>query len=100
MEKENNTDESGSSENKIPQLNSLKPFEFESKSNIGNINSSCSHDEEEGAEYEVKRISKRSGASAVQKQLLADVLHNRIQSCSFIKNRPQHRCFAMKFMEF
>ena len=40
MEKENNTDESDVSENEIPDLNSLKPFEFEPKTNIGHINSS------------------------------------------------------------
>ena len=40
MEKENNTDESNFSENEIPDLNSLKAFEFEPKANIGDINSS------------------------------------------------------------
>ena len=40
MEKENNTDESDFSENEIPDLNSLKPFEFEPKTNIRDINSS------------------------------------------------------------
>ena len=40
MQKENNTDESGFSEREIPDLNSLKSFEFESKINIGDINSS------------------------------------------------------------
>ena len=55
--KENNSDESGYFENEIPDLNSLKPFEFEPKTNIGDINSSSSDDEEEGAEYKVKRIS-------------------------------------------
>ena len=40
MEKENNTDESDFSENEIPDLNSLKPFEFEPKRNIEDINSS------------------------------------------------------------
>ena len=33
MEKENNTDESDFSENEISDLNSLKPFEFEPKTN-------------------------------------------------------------------
>ena len=33
MEKENNTNESDISENEIPDLNSLKPFEFEPKTN-------------------------------------------------------------------
>ena len=40
MEKENNSDESDFSENEIPDLNSLKPFEFEPKPNIGDISSS------------------------------------------------------------
>ena len=53
-EKENNSDESDFSENEIPDLNSLKPFEFELKANIGDINSSSSDDEEEGAKYKVK----------------------------------------------
>ena len=57
MKKENNTDGSDSSENEIPDLDSLKPFEIEPKANIGDINSSSSDDEEEGAEYKVKRIS-------------------------------------------
>ena len=56
IEKENNSDESDYSENKIPDLNSLKPFKFKSKTNR-DINSSSSDDEEEGAEYKVKRIS-------------------------------------------
>ena len=45
------------SKNEIPDLNSLKPSEFEPKPNIGDINSSSSYDEEEGAEYKVKWIS-------------------------------------------
>ena len=57
MEKENNSNESDFSENEIRDLNSLKPFKFKSKTNIGDINSSSSDDEEEGAEYKVKRIS-------------------------------------------
>ena len=39
MEKENNIDESDFSENEIPDLNSLNPFEFEPKTNIKDINS-------------------------------------------------------------
>ena len=53
MEKENNTDESDFSENEIPHLNSLKPFKFEPKTNIGDINSSSSDDEVEDIEYKV-----------------------------------------------
>ena len=40
MEKENTTDESDCSENEMPGLVSLKPFEFERKTNIGDMNSS------------------------------------------------------------
>ena len=53
--KENNNDKSDFSENEIPDLNSLKPFKFEPKTNVGYIISSSSDDEEEGAEYKVKR---------------------------------------------
>ena len=49
IEKGNNSDE-----NEIPDLNSLKPSEFEPKTNIIDINSSSSDDEEEGAEVKVK----------------------------------------------
>ena len=58
MEKENKRHESDFSENEIPDLNSLKPFEFEPNTNIGDIISSSSDDQEEGAECKVKRISK------------------------------------------
>ena len=57
MEKENNSDETNFSETEIPDLNSLKLFEFEPKTNIRDINRSSSDDEEEGAEYKVKRVS-------------------------------------------
>ena len=50
--KGNNTDESDFSENEIPDLNSLRPFEFEPKLNIGYINRGSSDDEKK-----VKRIS-------------------------------------------
>ena len=55
MDKENNSDKSDFSENEIPDLNSLKPFKMEPKTNIGDIISGSSDDEEEGAEYKVKR---------------------------------------------
>ena len=56
IEKENKSDESHLIESEIPDLNPLKPFEFEPTTNIRDINSSSSNDEE-GAEYKVKRIS-------------------------------------------
>ena len=40
-------------------LNCFETFELEPKTNIGDVNSSSSDDEEEGAEYKVKRISNR-----------------------------------------
>ena len=44
-EKENNTDENDFSENEILDVNSLKPFELESKTDIRVINSSSSDDD-------------------------------------------------------
>ena len=68
MEKENNSDESDFSENEIPDLNSLKPFEFEPKTNR-DINSSSS-DDEEGAEYKVKPISNNQWCQCSAKAVL------------------------------
>ena len=45
MEKENCINRTGFSENEIPDLKSLKPFEFEPKTNFYDINSSSSSDE-------------------------------------------------------
>ena len=44
-------------ENEIPNSNSLKPLEFDRKTNIGDINSSTSDNEEEGVEAVVWRCS-------------------------------------------
>ena len=49
MEKEKKTMEV-INENEIPHSISLKPFEFERNTDIGDINSSSSGNEEEGAE--------------------------------------------------
>ena len=46
-DKQNNTDECDFSENEILDLNVLKPFEFESKTNIRVINSSSSDDQKQ-----------------------------------------------------
>ena len=56
MERENSSNESEFSKNETPDLNFLKPFEFEPKTNIRDINISSSDDEEEGAEYKVKQV--------------------------------------------
>ena len=58
MEKENNSNEIDFKENGIPDVNSLK-------ANIGDINSSSSDDEEEGAEYKVSEWCKCSGKAVV-----------------------------------
>ena len=82
-------------ENETPDLNSLKLSDFEPKTNIGDINSSRS-DEEEGAEYKVKLISN----SKVEKQSLTEALQNRFQVYNFIKKRFQDKCFPMKLTKF
>ena len=124
MEKESNSDESDFGEREKPCLNSLKPFKFEPKTNIGDIISSSSDDEEEGAEHKVKRISNNEWCECSAKAFLGicflfiylltlfnvnyktlaahalikiDVFQNRCQACNFIKMRLQHRCFPMKF---
>ena len=55
MEKEKKKRWKWVSENEIPHSNSLKPFEFERNTNIGDINSSSSDNEEECAEAVVWR---------------------------------------------
>ena len=58
MEKENNSNENDFSENEIPDSNSLKPFKFEPNQTSEILTVMMrKNDEEEGAEYEVKRIS-------------------------------------------
>ena len=51
-------------------MNSLKPFEIEPKTKIGDISSSSSDDEEEGAEYKVKRISNNEWRECSAKALV------------------------------
>ena len=52
-------------------LNSLKPFEFEPKTNIGDFNSSSSDDEEEDPEYKVKRTSSSEWCECRSKAVVA-----------------------------
>ena len=89
MEKENNSNESDFKENEIPDLNSLKQKQAEILTVVAVI-----------IRKKVLNIKQVSGASAVQKQSLADVLQNRCQACNFIKKRLQYRCFAMKSTKF
>ena len=67
IEKENNSDESDFIENEIPDLNSLKPFKFEPKTDIGDFISSSSDDEGEEVEYKVKGISNNEGCQCSAK---------------------------------
>ena len=57
MEKENKTDGSDLKKMKYQIQNSLKPFEFEWKTNTEEINSSSSDSEEEGTEAVVWKCS-------------------------------------------
>ena len=61
MQKENNSDKCDFSKNEIPDLNSLKPFEFEPKLNM-----------EEGAEYKVKRISNNESCEVLLRLVFLD----------------------------
>ena len=71
MKKENNSDESNFSENEILDLNYLKPFKFEPKTKIGDINSSSSDDEDEGVKYKVKRKSNNEWCECSAKTLVS-----------------------------
>ena len=68
-------------------LNCFETFELEPKTNIGDVNSSSSDDEEEGAEYKVKRISSRDWCECSAKADVANVLQNRFHAYNFIKKR-------------
>ena len=85
MQKENNSVESDFSENEIPDLNYLKPFKFEPKTNIGDINSSSSDDEEEGAEYKVKWISNNEWCKCSAKVVIRRFLKILIRPATLLK---------------
>ena len=57
----------------------MKPFEFERKTNIGDINSSSSDNEEEGAEVVVWRCS---AASSVENMLLEISQNSQESTCA------------------
>ena len=80
MQKENSSDESDFSENEIPNLNSLKPFKFEPKTNIGDIISSSSVDEDDGVEYKVKRLSNNEWCECSAKAVVDWRLLNSVQN--------------------
>ena len=87
MEKENNTNESDFSENEIPNLNSLEPFEFEPKSNIGDISSS---------QKQPSEVFCYKSPDFIKKEALAEVFS--CQFCKISKNTffyrtPLYDCF-------
>ena len=75
----------------------MKTFKFEPKTNMGDIISSSSDDEEEGAEYKVKQISNNEWCECSAKAIVGRRCSNRCQACNLIKKRLQHMCFPMKF---
>ena len=85
MEKENNSDEIDFSENEIPDLNSLKPFKFGPKTNIGYIISSRSDDEEEGAKYKVKQISNNEWCECSAKALVGRCSSKGVRPATLLK---------------
>ena len=98
VEKENNSDGSDFSENEISDLPifwSILNLNQKQTSEILSVVAVMMR-KKVLAEYKVKQI-RVSGASAVQKRSLADVLQNSCQTCNFIKKRLQHRCFSMNF---
>ena len=83
MEKKNTIDESDFGENEIPDLNSLKPFEFEPKANIADINSSQKQPSE-------VFCNKRCA------QKFRKILH---KLCNFIRNEALAQVFSCEFCE-
>ena len=74
MEKENNTDQSDFHENDIPNLISLKLFEFESKTNIRDIKSS----QKQPSEVFYKKVVLRNFAKFNGKHLYKSLFFNKV----------------------
>ena len=81
MEKENKTDGSDLKKMKYQIQNSLKPFEFEWKTNIEEINSSSSDNEEEGTEAVVW---KGSAAGSVENMSLEILQKSQENTCASV----------------
>ena len=93
MEKENNTNESNFSKIDIPDLNSLKSFEFEPKTNIGDISSSQKQPTEV-----LRNFAKFTG-----KHLCQSLFFNTVTGLSpaiLLKKRLWQRCFPVNFAKF
>ena len=89
-----NTDESDFSENEIQDLNSLKPFEFEPKTNIRNISSSQKQPSEvycnKSYSYKFRKIHRKT----------LDLSHTGLSHTTLLKKRLWHRCFPVIFAKF
>ena len=99
MKKENNTDESDFSGNEIPDLNSLKPFGFESKTNIRDISSS----QKQPAEVFYKKGVPRNFAKFTRKHQCQCLFFNKdagLSPATLLKKRLWHSCFPVNFVKF
>ena len=99
MEKENNTDESDFSENEVPSLNSLKSFEFEPKTNIGDITVVRSSHQRCSVTKDVLRNFEKF----TRKHVCQSLFFNKVAGLSaaiLSKKRLWHRCFPVNFAEF
>ena len=99
MEKENNTDQSDFHENDIPNLISLKLFEFESKTNIRDIKSS----QKQPSEVFYKKVVLRNFAKFNGKHLYKSLFFNKVAGlypATLLKNILWHRCFPVTLSKF
>ena len=83
MEKENKTDGSDLKKMKYQIQNSLKPFEFEWKTNIEEINSSSCDNEEEGTEAVVCKCSEAGSVENMSLEILQKSQENTCASVFF-----------------
>ena len=75
----------------------MKLFKFEPKTNIGDIISSSSDDEDEGVEYKVKRISNNEWCECSAKAVVGRCSSKQVSGLKLYYKRIQHRCFPTKF---
>ena len=95
MEKENNTDESDFSENEVPSLNSLKSFEFEPKTNIGDIIVvRSSHQRCSVTKDVLRNFEKFTRKHVCQSLFFNKVAGLRPETCTFIKKETLAQVFV------
>ena len=97
MKKENNTDESGFSENDIPDLNSLKLLNQKQTSKILTVVRSSQQ------RCSVTKGVHRNFAKFTGKHLCQSLFLNKVSVLSpatLLKKRFWHRCFPVNFAKF